>query len=139
MAKYIPEKLRHVMLKEAIMFLDNFKAAIFFLVNIILYFHKKSKFHHHHLQVVLVEQIFLTLSLSLLIHRFLQLLRLTSCVHPKLMWISFCRSANTGISMCRGGPLKNVTYKFILVFPAVFHISYSSYLDGFWEGRQVTV
>ena len=42
-----------------------------------------------------------------------------------------CCSVNTDTSMC-WGPWKNITYELIFVFPAVFHISCSSYLDVFY-------
>ena len=40
--------------------------------------------------------------------------------------------------MCRR-PLKNVTCEFVLASPAMSHISCSSYLEDFLDGREVAV
>ena len=59
-------------------------------------------------------------------------------VYTELMAVSFCWLANTGMSMCRC-LLENVAYKFVLTFPAVPHMSCSSYLDGLCDGKQVAI
>ena len=50
------------------------------------------------------------------------------------MNVSFCWAANTGVSTCRS-PLENVTNEFVFTFPAVPCMSFSSYLDGLWNGK----
>ena len=56
------------------------------------------------------------------------------CICIELMYISFCWSANIGTSMC-SGPLKNVIHELVLASRAVSHMSCSSYLEMFWNGR----
>ena len=58
------------------------------------------------------------------------------CSHSA--YISLCWSANTGMSMCRG-PWENVNHEFVLVSPAVLHMSCLSYLEGFRDGRYVAI
>ena len=48
--------------------------------------------------------------------------------YPHNADVSFCCSANTGVSMCRS-PQENLTYEFILP-PAVPSMSSLSYFDG---------
>ena len=54
----------------------------------------------------------------------------SSRLHP-VSDVSLCWSANTGVSMC-WSPLENVTYEFVLTFPAAPFMPCSSYLDGLW-------
>ena len=50
----------------------------------------------------------------------------SSSICTELMHISLYWSANTGTSMCRS-PSGNITNEFILTYPAVSHMSCSSY------------
>ena len=95
--------------------------------------------HHHHHQVALPANISLTLSLSLshslspsipIIYCSRQVYQTTSCVRAEWLWVITCRSTNTSTNLWRG-PLNNITYEFFLAYPAVSHMSYSSYLDVF--------
>ena len=47
-------------------------------------------------------------------------------------------AANTATSMFRG-PLKNITYEFVIASPVVFLMSTLSYLNRLWDGRLVTL
>ena len=58
--------------------------------------------------------------------------RLSWILYPHKANVSPCWSPGTGTSLCRS-PEENVVYEFVLAFQAVSRMSYSSYLDGFWD------
>ena len=64
---------------------------------------------------------------------------LGSILCPHKVDVSFCWSTNIATSICMSHHKRNVADEFILAFPAVPHMSCSSYLDGLWNGRQVAV
>ena len=50
-----------------------------------------------------------------------------------VLYVSFCWSTNTGVSICRS-PWENVAYDFILISPAASWMFCTSYLGSFWDG-----
>ena len=52
--------------------------------------------------------------------------------------VSFCRSVNTSMLMCRD-PLENVIHEFVLTSPAVPCMSCLYYLNDLWGGRPVAL
>ena len=60
-------------------------------------------------------------------------------VHTELIYIyRFLLVGNTGLSMCRC-LWENFVYEFVLASPAVPRMSCSSYLNGFWDEKQVLI
>ena len=76
------------------------------------------------------------LPLVSLVHCFRQVFQATSCIDTELLCIGFSWSSNLSSSMCNG-PLVNITDKFALTSPAVFHMSCSSNLDNYGDRCKV--
>ena len=68
----------------------------------------------------------------------MKVLKTASVVHTVLMYVSFCLSARTSVSI-RRSRLQNVSYDFVLNSPAVPSMSCLSYLDGLLDRRSVIV
>ena len=92
--------------------------------------YKTSFGQNHHLDIPTV-QILLTFSTSIpLDHCPWLVISTAPNVQTALINVSFCWSANTGMSMCRS-LLKIVTYESTLTFPVASSMSCSSHPDGF--------
>ena len=92
----------------------------------------------HHIYIYNHRVVPLTWISLILSHQLRQVLQTTSYIFTELLLISCGWSSNT-CSFMWWGPQENVTYEFVLTFPAVSHVSCLSDFDSFRDGRLVAV
>ena len=96
-----------------------------------------SVYHHH---VVFLARISQTLSLVIcLYHSSLPTCLQDYILYPYRAVVDKFLLVVQHLDVRVKESIGDVAYEFVLIFPAESHISCSSYLDGFWDGRWVAV